>query len=79
MPAPGRKWKVLDIAAGHGMFGVTIAKHNPNAEIFALDWAPVLEVAAENARAAGVEARFHHLPGSAFEVDFGDRTTTSFC
>jgi 2-polyprenyl-3-methyl-5-hydroxy-6-metoxy-1,4-benzoquinol methylase len=67
----GKKWKVLDIAAGHGKFGITVAKQNPNAEIFAQDWAPVLEVAAQNARAAGVEQRFHRLPGSAFDVDLG--------
>ena len=65
------KWKVLDVAAGHGMYGVTIAKQNPNAEIFALDWPEVLKVAHENAEAAGVAARHHHIPGSAFEVDFG--------
>jgi len=67
----GEKWKVLDIAAGHGMYGVTIAKLNPNAEIYALDWPRVLEVAKENARKAGVEKRLHTLPGNAFEVDFG--------
>jgi 2-polyprenyl-3-methyl-5-hydroxy-6-metoxy-1,4-benzoquinol methylase len=67
----GKNWKVLDIAAGHGTFGITLAKHNLNAQIFAQDWAAVLEVAAENARAAGVSARYHRLPGSAFEVDFG--------
>jgi 2-polyprenyl-3-methyl-5-hydroxy-6-metoxy-1,4-benzoquinol methylase len=67
----GEKWKVLDIAAGHGMFGITLAKHNPNAEIFALDWPRVLDVATENAAKAGVAARYHKLPGSAFEVDFG--------
>jgi len=67
----GEKWKVLDVAAGHGMYGVMIAKQNPNAEIFALDWPEVLKVAHENANAAGVAARHHHLPGSAFEVDFG--------
>lgn len=66
----GEKWKVLDLAAGHGTFGITLAKHNPNAEIFAQDWAPVLQIAAENARAAGVEHRFHLLPGSAFDVEF---------
>jgi ubiquinone/menaquinone biosynthesis C-methylase UbiE len=33
----GEKWKVLDVAAGHGMYGVTIAKQNPHAEIFAVD------------------------------------------
>ena len=67
----GEKWKVLDVAAGHGMYGVTIAKQNPHAEIFALDWPEVLKVAHENAKAAGVAARVHDLPGSAFEVDFG--------
>jgi 2-polyprenyl-3-methyl-5-hydroxy-6-metoxy-1,4-benzoquinol methylase len=67
----GAKWKVLDIAAGHGMYGVTIAKHNPNAEIFALDWPRVLEVAENNAQAAGVAGRYHTLPGNAFEVEFG--------
>jgi 2-polyprenyl-3-methyl-5-hydroxy-6-metoxy-1,4-benzoquinol methylase len=67
----GRKWKVLDIAAGHGLFGITIAQHNPNAEIFSQDWPQVLDVAEENARMLGVASRFHRLAGSAFEVDFG--------
>ncbi|MGA7916892.1 MAG: class I SAM-dependent methyltransferase [Candidatus Acidiferrales bacterium] len=67
----GAKWKVLDIAAGHGMYGVTIAKQNPNAEIFAVDWPQVLQVAEENAKAANVASRYHKIPGSAFEVDFG--------
>jgi precorrin-6B methylase 2 len=67
----GEKWKVLDVAAGHGIFGITLAKHNPNAEIFALDWPRVLDVASENAAKAGVAARHRLIPGSAFEVDFG--------
>jgi 2-polyprenyl-3-methyl-5-hydroxy-6-metoxy-1,4-benzoquinol methylase len=67
----GQKWKVLDIAAGHGLFGIAIAKHNPNAAIVALDWAAVLEVAKENAQKAGVANRHSTLPGSAFDVDFG--------
>jgi 2-polyprenyl-3-methyl-5-hydroxy-6-metoxy-1,4-benzoquinol methylase len=67
----GEKWKVLDIAAGHGMYGVTVARHNPNAEIFAVDWPSVLEVAKENARAAKVESRYHTVPGNVFEVDLG--------
>ena len=37
--------RVLDIAAGHGLFGIAIAKQNPAAEITAVDWAAVLEVA----------------------------------
>jgi 2-polyprenyl-3-methyl-5-hydroxy-6-metoxy-1,4-benzoquinol methylase len=63
--------KVLDIAAGHGMFGIAVARANPKAEVTGLDWANVLAVARENATAAGVAARYHTIPGSAFEVDWG--------
>ncbi len=63
--------RVLDIAAGHGLFGIEIAKQNPQARITGLDWAPVLHVALDNARKAGVHDRYEMLPGSAFEVDFG--------
>jgi SAM-dependent methyltransferase len=63
--------RVLDIAAGHGLFGIEIAKQNPQAQIVALDWARVLDVAHENARKAGVAERFERLPGSAFELDYG--------
>src|SRR5262245_39892743 len=68
--APGGK--VLDIAAGHGMFGITLARINPRIQVTALDWANVLAVAKENARMAGVAERFHTLAGSAFDVPFGD-------
>lgn len=64
--------KVLDIAAGHGMFGITIAQHYPNAQIHAVDWKIVLPVAQENAEKVGVADRFHKIEGSAFDVDLGD-------
>ncbi len=69
--ASGQQWKVLDVAAGHGLFGIAIARHNPNAEIVALDWPNVLAVARENAQAAGVAGRYNTIPGSAFEAEFG--------
>jgi 2-polyprenyl-3-methyl-5-hydroxy-6-metoxy-1,4-benzoquinol methylase len=62
---------VIDIAAGHGLFGIEVAKQNPEARIVAVDWAPVLEVALANARRAGVAERIEARPGSAFEVDYG--------
>jgi ubiquinone/menaquinone biosynthesis C-methylase UbiE len=69
--AEGRPSRILDIAAGHGMFGITLAMKNPNAQIVALDWPPVLEVALENARKFRVTERYQTKPGSAFETEFG--------
>lgn len=62
--------RVLDVAAGHGLFGIEIARLNPRAEIVALDWPAVLEIAKTNARGAGVDSRYRLKPGSAFDVDF---------
>jgi 2-polyprenyl-3-methyl-5-hydroxy-6-metoxy-1,4-benzoquinol methylase len=63
--------RVLDIAAGHGRYGLAVAMANSSAEITGVDWAPVLEVAKENAAAAGVSARYRTIPGSAMTVDLG--------
>lgn len=70
-PQADQPLKVLDIAAGHGMFGIAFATNNSKAEITALDWSKVLEVARENAQKAGVANRYHTIEGSAFEVEFG--------
>ena len=67
----GEKWKVLDVAAGHGVFGLSIAQQNPNAKIVALDWPKVLDVAQENADKNRLGPRFRKLPGDAMTVEFG--------
>jgi len=67
----GAPLRVLDIAAGHGIFGITIAQRHPGAEIVALDWPAALEVATENAESAGVADRHIGLAGSAFDTDLG--------
>jgi ubiquinone/menaquinone biosynthesis C-methylase UbiE len=66
-----RNLKILDIAAGHGLYGIAFAKNNPQAQIVALDWPPVLEVAKENARNATVSDRYSTIEGSAFDVEYG--------
>lgn len=66
-----RPSKVLDISASHGMWGIAFAKRYPRASLVAVDWAPVLEVARENAQRAGVADRFRTVAGNAFEVDLG--------
>ncbi len=68
--ATAGRQRVLDIAAGHGIFGITIAQRNPQAEIVAVDWPRVLTVATENAAAMGVAARHRTVAGDAFTVDW---------
>lgn len=68
----GESHKVLDIAASHGLFGISVAKQNPPAHVYASDWRNVLAVAQKNAETMGVGDRYHLIPGSAFETDFGN-------
>lgn len=63
--------RVLDIAAGHGAFGIVLAQRNPRVDVVAVDWAAVLDVARENATKMGVGDRHRLLPGDAFKVDYG--------
>ena len=63
--------RILDIAAGHGIFGIVLAQRNPAAEVVAVDWAHVLAVATANAKAMGVGGRHRALVGDAFKVDYG--------
>lgn len=69
---PGNPVRVLDIAAGHGMYGILVAKSNPRVQTTAVDWPAVLEVARQNAQNLGVADRFSTRAGSAFDVDLGE-------
>ncbi|HET7106021.1 MAG TPA: class I SAM-dependent methyltransferase [Candidatus Acidoferrum sp.] len=66
-----RPMNVLDIAAGHGLFGIAVLRANANAKVTAVDWKNVLEVARENAEKFGVADRYTTLPGSIFDVEIG--------
>lgn len=63
--------RVLDIAAGHGLFGISVAQQFPKSHVTALDWKNVLQVAQENAERTGVADRYSQLAGSAFDTNWG--------
>jgi 2-polyprenyl-3-methyl-5-hydroxy-6-metoxy-1,4-benzoquinol methylase len=64
--------KVLDIAAGHGLFGISVLRANPQARVVGVDWKNVLEVAKGNAQMFGVADRYSTIPGSIFDVEIGN-------
>jgi ubiquinone/menaquinone biosynthesis C-methylase UbiE len=63
---------VLDVAAGHGFYGIELAKAFPEAVVTAVDWPSVLDLASANATNAGVGERYRAVAGNAFEVDWGN-------
>jgi ubiquinone/menaquinone biosynthesis C-methylase UbiE len=68
-PVSGR---VLDVAAGHGFFGIVLAQQNPGIHVTALDWPKVLDVAKQHATQMGVAAdRYSTIAGDAFTVALG--------
>jgi 2-polyprenyl-3-methyl-5-hydroxy-6-metoxy-1,4-benzoquinol methylase len=69
-PVPPEPLKVLDLAAGHGHFGLQYARQYPHTHVVAQDAPTVLAVATENARAMGID-HFSTIPGSVFDADLG--------
>ncbi|MGH9415745.1 MAG: methyltransferase [Terriglobales bacterium] len=63
-PLLAKGGKVLDVAGGHGEYGIAVARQSPQAEVTILDGAPVLEVARANAEKAGVGRRYKTMAGS---------------
>ena len=63
---------VLDVAAGHGLYGIELMKRRPDLRVTAADWGMVLEVAKEHAEEAGVGDRLTLLPGNSMTRDLGD-------
>ena len=66
-----RPTRVLDLAAGHGLWGIAIARRSPGACVVAVDSPAVLGVARANAEAAGLGGRYETIGGDAFKVEFG--------
>ena len=64
------KVRALDIAAGSGIYGLTLAK-NPNVDVTLLDWPNVLVETRKWAERLGADlSRVHYLEGNLFEVDY---------
>lgn len=62
---------VLDLAAGSGVWGVSLAEASPRVRVTAVDWPGVLPVTKRVAARHGVADRFTFAPGDLRDADFG--------
>jgi ubiquinone/menaquinone biosynthesis C-methylase UbiE len=63
--------RVLDVACGSGIWGISIAEQEKDARVVAQDFPALLEVTKEYAKKHGVEGRFDYLPGDLKTVNYG--------
>ena len=66
-----RPLKVLDLAAGSGVWGIAMAKQNPQTTVTAVDWSQVLKVTQRVAERFGVAKQFSYIAGDINTTDFG--------
>ena len=63
--------KVLDLAAGSGVWGIALAQKSPQVRVTAVDWPAVLPVTKKVAQRLKVADRFTFSPGDLASADFG--------
>jgi ubiquinone/menaquinone biosynthesis C-methylase UbiE len=63
--------RVLDLAAGSGVWGIALAQRSPRVTVTAVDWPGVLDVTRKVAARLGVAERFSFVAGDLATADFG--------
>jgi 2-polyprenyl-3-methyl-5-hydroxy-6-metoxy-1,4-benzoquinol methylase len=63
--------KVLDIAAGSGVWSIPIAQKYPDARVTVVDWEGVIPACKKVTQRMGVGDRYDYKPGDLLAVDFG--------
>ena len=63
--------RVLDLAAGSGVWGIALAQRSEHVHVTAVDWPDVLSITRETAARFGLSDRFSFISGDLLEADFG--------
>ncbi len=66
-----KAFSILDLGAGSGVWGITLAKHAASAKILAVDWPDVLKTTRKVAKKHGVGKQLKTAAGDLLEADFG--------
>jgi ubiquinone/menaquinone biosynthesis C-methylase UbiE len=69
--ANGAPVRVLDLAAGSGVWGIAIAQSSEQAHVTAVDWPGVIPVTRNTVARFGLADRFSYVEGDLLQADFG--------
>src|SRR6266571_8003556 len=64
--------RVLDLAAGSGIWGIALAEKSPRVQVAAVDWAGMIPTTKQITRKFGVSDRFEFIGGDLLEANFGN-------
>jgi len=67
----GAPVRVLDLAAGSGVWGIALAQSSARVTVTAVDWAEVLPVTQKTVERFGLTDRYTFVAGDLLEADFG--------
>jgi len=67
----GAPVRVLDLAAGSGVWGIALAQSSARVTVTAVDWAEVLPVTQKTVGRFGLTDRYTFVAGDLLEADFG--------
>ena len=63
--------RVLDLAAGSGIWGIALAQRSPQVRVTAVDWAGMIPTTKRITEKFGVRDRFDFIEGDLLEANFG--------
>jgi SAM-dependent methyltransferase len=64
-------YRVLDLAAGSGVWSIALAEKSPHVRVTVVDWPAVIPVCQKVAARRGVADRYEYRPGDLLTTDFG--------
>src|SRR6058998_452407 len=64
--------RVLDLAAGSGIWGIALAQKSPRVRVTAVDWTGMIPTTKRVTEKFGVHDRFDFVEGDLLEANFGD-------
>ena len=68
---PAGPYRVLDLAAGSGVWSIALAEKSPRVRVTVVDWPAVIPVCQKVTARHGVADRYDYKPGDLLEADFG--------